>query len=141
MTRINLISPADLTDQHLMAEYRELPRIFGLAHKHYLAGKKLEVKGPYKLGSGHVVFFYDKIKFLEKRQASIIEELLKRRVNIQNVTVSIPTLPAHYLNDWIASQEEVFESIARLQEKLDMKPAFYKLRKLPVNRNHYADLL
>jgi len=28
MTRINLINPEKLTDQHLLAVYRELPRIF-----------------------------------------------------------------------------------------------------------------
>ena len=27
MTRINLVHPSQLSDQHLMAEYRELPRI------------------------------------------------------------------------------------------------------------------
>ena len=30
MTRINTIDPANLTDQHLMAEARELPRVFAL---------------------------------------------------------------------------------------------------------------
>ena len=29
MTRINLTLVSELADQHLMAEYRELPRIFG----------------------------------------------------------------------------------------------------------------
>lgn len=33
MTRINLIPPAQLSDQHLLAEYRELPRIFTMAHE------------------------------------------------------------------------------------------------------------
>ena len=28
MTRINLTLVSELTDQHLMAEYRELPRVF-----------------------------------------------------------------------------------------------------------------
>ena len=30
MTRINTMPPEHLTDQHLFAEYRELPRIFAL---------------------------------------------------------------------------------------------------------------
>ena len=33
MTRINLLPPSQLADQHLIAEWRELPRIFGLVKK------------------------------------------------------------------------------------------------------------
>lgn len=33
MTRINLTLVSELTDQHLMAEYRELPRVFGASPK------------------------------------------------------------------------------------------------------------
>lgn len=33
MTRINLVPPKELTDQHLMREYQELPRIVGLVRK------------------------------------------------------------------------------------------------------------
>ena len=31
MTRINVDPPAVLTDEHLLAEWRELPRVLGLA--------------------------------------------------------------------------------------------------------------
>lgn len=31
MTRINVVDPRDLTDEHLFAEWRELPRVFTLA--------------------------------------------------------------------------------------------------------------
>ena len=48
MTRINVgIRPEELSDQHLIAEYRELPRVFG--HSPKSATPK-----DFKLGSGHV---------------------------------------------------------------------------------------
>jgi hypothetical protein len=33
MTRVNLIEPADLSNPHLLAEYREITRIYALAHR------------------------------------------------------------------------------------------------------------
>lgn len=41
MTRINLTLVSELADQHLMAEYRELPRVFGAVRKHVQNGKKV----------------------------------------------------------------------------------------------------
>ncbi|MGP2427932.1 pyrimidine dimer DNA glycosylase/endonuclease V, partial [Escherichia coli] len=40
MTRINLTLVSELADQHLMAEYRELPRVFGAVRKHVANGKR-----------------------------------------------------------------------------------------------------
>ena len=55
MTRINIIPPAELCDQHLLAEHRELTRIPNLVVK-----GKFSLEGQpsdYKLGTGHVKFF------------------------------------------------------------------------------------
>ena len=49
MTRVNVgISPTELCDQHLIAEYRELPRVF--------AYKNRTLPGPFRLGKGHVIW-------------------------------------------------------------------------------------
>ena len=61
MTRINIIPPAELCDQHLLAEHRELTRIPNLVAK-----GKFSLEGQpsdYKLGTGHVKFFFDKMQF------------------------------------------------------------------------------
>jgi len=71
MTRINAgISIKRLSDQHLMAEIRELPRIFTLAKKN----PDRNIPSTFKLGTGHVVFFYDKLKYLYKRYLILQEE-------------------------------------------------------------------
>ena len=54
MTRINLVPPEELCDQHLLAEHRELTRI-----PNAVAKGKFHLKGQpteYKLGEGHVRF-------------------------------------------------------------------------------------
>lgn len=41
MTRINLLPPSELADQYLLAEWRELPRIFGLVKKKLAENKPI----------------------------------------------------------------------------------------------------
>ena len=63
MTRINVgIPPAELINQHLIAEHREIKRIPNCIAK----GKYNMDNIPrrFKLGKGHVKFFYDKLEYL-----------------------------------------------------------------------------
>lgn len=81
MTRINVIPPSELTDPHLRAEYRELPRIFGLVRRHVEAGRTptdLTIPDQYLLGRGHMLFFYNKLGFLLDRQRALIAEMKAR---------------------------------------------------------------
>lgn len=73
MTRTNVVPPAELCDQHLLAEYRELPRVFKLAR--LLPTRQSLV---YTLGPGHVKFFYDKLAWLYGRQRQLVAELRRR---------------------------------------------------------------
>lgn len=78
MTRINsAIAPANLLDQHLLAEYRELPRVSALAAKWHARppAKRSPIPAKFSLGQGHVLFFLDKGGFLRKRFYSIVAEL------------------------------------------------------------------
>ena len=63
MTRINCIEPKYLKDKHLVAEYRELPRVFGLIEKAIERGenpKAPKFNRSYIMGKGHLHFFYNK---------------------------------------------------------------------------------
>ena len=72
MTRINLVPPEELCDQHLLAEHRELTRIPNAVAKgkYHLKGQPAE----YKLGEGHVRFFFNKLAFLKKRYDALHTE-------------------------------------------------------------------
>lgn len=84
MTRINsAIPPTSLCDQHLLAEYRELPRVSALAWKWYERKNKSEIPDDFRLGTGHVSFFYDKGGFLKERFDSIVETLEGRGFDLQ----------------------------------------------------------
>ncbi|WJZ28001.1 endonuclease V N-glycosylase UV repair enzyme [Serratia phage 92A1] len=130
MTRINLTLVSELADQHLMAEYRELPRVFGAVRKHVQNGKQIKdfkIAPEFLLGSGHVTFFYDKLEFLRQRQIALIAECLKRGFNIKDTTVQdITDIPAIWRNDYKPSPTAIALSQARLDEKIAMKPGWYK---------------
>lgn len=123
MTRINLVPVEELSDQHLFAEYRELPRMASFANK---STKLLsDIPDKFRLGSGHMTFFLNKGNFLENRHKEIVSELLKRNINF---TVKEDfTMPRKYGNiDYVPDEEEVEISRGRIQEKLNQKPEFYR---------------
>ncbi len=72
MSRINCIPPHELHNKHLLAEYRELPRVFRLARNDAIIPEK------YTLGKGHVTFFYNKLAYLYERQIQLYNEMLRR---------------------------------------------------------------
>ena len=91
MTRINLVEPHQLTDKHLMAEYRELPRIFTAVLKLQAQGKTLAnvtIPEHYVLGKGHMKFFYNKIGWLINRYSDLFKELITRGFQLDRVLYS-----------------------------------------------------
>lgn len=72
MTRINCIPVEELHDKHLVAEYRELPRVYKLARV------CPEAPTEYTLGKGHVKFFYNKLGWLLVRFNELVEEMKRR---------------------------------------------------------------
>lgn len=118
MTRINCIPVKELTDQHLLAEYREITRVFKLS-------KILNNYGIYKMGIGHVKFFYNKGKFLAERTQQLYEECSKRGFNIiyKKYQQHIPDLN----KNWNPTIEDEMINATRINEKIDnpKKPYTY----------------
>ena len=81
MTRINAnIDPYYLCDQHLIAEYREIVRIPNCVRKDITKNLARQLPKQFKLGSGHVLYFYNKIRFLHKRFNKLRNEMRKRNI-------------------------------------------------------------
>lgn len=128
MTRINCVPPAKLVDKHLLAEYRELPRVFTLAYAAH-DKKPFEQYVPiYTMGKGHVIFFYDKLKYLVNRHISLCDEMELRGIqtNLRNVANEwIAKAEPYYAvlwNDWQPNIVDIQVNRNRLNERLkDMK--------------------
>ena len=134
MTRINIISPSELTDQHLIAEYREIFMVAG-SLKRTLISKSgfVESKVPknFTLNSGHVYFFYNKGKYLYKRYNLIIKEMKSRGFNPDENRVFPKDIfiMNNLFNDWEPNQSDIKIIRKRINKKIAMKPGWYRKTK------------
>jgi len=130
MTRINIISVSELTDQHLIAEYREItmvPAALNRTLNSKIGFQKEKVKKKFTLNSGHVYFFYDKGKYLNNRYKEIIDEMKKRGFSPDpNRKFPKEVFPKDLYNDWKPNKEDQKIIKKRLKEKIDLKPDWYR---------------
>jgi hypothetical protein len=117
MTRINCIEPARLADQHLLAEYREITRIA-------IHARALDDYMSYKLGEGHMKFFYDKGAFLRKRCNALYRECKRRGFMITKKNYK--QHPRGLNRDWAPSNRDRSINLTRLRERYQEKPSFYR---------------
>ena len=127
MTRINVIPPRKLSDKHLIAEYRELPRIFGLIRAAQDRGESINDKrnpAQYVLGSGHVRFFYDKAGWLQCRQQELVNECLHRKFNITYTDTSklLNGIRHRRRKNWEPSEADEALNIERINQRGGLRP-------------------
>lgn len=120
MTRINCgIPPDELTNQHLIAEHREIKRIPNQISK----GRYNMVGQPYEftLGTGHVKFFYDKLLYLKNRYDQLYEECKKRGFNITYFGEAWDNIPIELMNDYTPTDRDREIIRERINERLNNK--------------------
>lgn len=134
MTRINLIPPTTLADQHLIAEIKEINQLCG-SYKKSLKSKRgiSNIPATYRLGKGHVTFFYNKGLYLHKRFEKLKEEAIKRGFNI-NATFNNVFKKSHY-NDWIPRECDIPIIVNRISTRLKQRDNWYKYNKEIINLN------
>lgn len=122
MTRINCIPPAELTDKHLLAEYRELPRVFKLAYAAYQRGEDPATHPQeYTLGKGHVKFFYTRLFWLDMRFRKLCAEMNHRGFKPkyeQAPTHEVVGIPFSWCKDWQPTPDAQTINRARITERL-----------------------
>ena len=127
MTRINCVPVEELTDKHLGAEYRELPRLFGQIQKAIERGEQPDdPRNPteYKLGKGHTRFFYNKLLWLVTRHAQLVDECINRgrKVSFPRPPAFIYQIPNEWYGKmWEPTPEALELNRQRIKERLDGK--------------------
>ncbi|MHA3905207.1 pyrimidine dimer DNA glycosylase/endonuclease V [Castellaniella sp. WN] len=119
MTRINCIPVEELSASHLVAEYRELPRVFALARKAAVRGDR-DAPDRYTLGKGHLKFFYTRLDYLARRHRDLVAEMRQRgyKPRFEGITrASFPDLPDGCWNDWTPTLEALALNRARIGER------------------------
>ena len=134
MTRINLIPPRRLYDQHLIAEYREIVMVAAALRRSLKAKNGFtlaQIPKRFTLGKGHIKFFYDKGKYLYKRYALLTEEMENRgfKPNRKRRFPSAIFIKNNLFNDWQPRRRDFEIILKRLKHKISLKPAWYRKTK------------
>ena len=129
MTRINIVPVEELSDQWLIAEYRELPRA--------LKGNISVYNAPtaYKLGAGHVKWAKKHSLFVLNRYYNIIKEMHFRGFQAHFNDDLSKYITDSTNNDYRVTESDISISKNRLIEKYNKKPQFYRWTKR--NRPNY----
>ena len=125
MTRINLVPVEELSDQHLLAEYHELPRCI----KQHI--NTVDASDAYILGKGHMKWAKKHTIFLLDRYSQLWCELLWRHFKptyppSSLISCAIDNTPESDRNKYLPTENDITLSRSRLIEKYSLKPLFYK---------------
>ena len=141
MTRLNLVPPDELSDQHLFAEWREIkmvPRSLARSLRARGAlGVLKTIPSRFLLGTGHVSFFYDKAVYLRKRYEILTRELLDRGYDLDpdaqlDKTGVFRDLPRYFHNDYEPDEEALAVARDRIRSRLAARQGWYKYRGVPM---------
>lgn len=125
MTRINCVDPALLIDEHLGAEYRELPRVFGLVRSAIARSETPETCGAPErcvLGAGHVRFFYPRLAYLCRRYAELVAECVRRGRVVNYPDPVLAGIDDRWFGDWSPDAAAVELNMQRLKERGGIRP-------------------
>lgn len=126
MTRINCVNVEELTQPELGGEWKEIGRVFNLVRKRVQNGdtpRKIKIPKDWTLGTGHVLFHYNKLQYVANRMQSLASEMLKRGYNpntemmdsiISQAKLDIPSI---WWQDYIPTQQAIAENIQRMIER------------------------
>lgn len=116
MTRINVgIDPRELPSKLLLAEHRELKRIpNGIVDRIYhISG----IPSSFTLNTGHIKFFLNKVKYLERRYKALYEECLNRDFLVTNYSSAFYNVPEYLMNDYIPKDIDRTLLVERIESK------------------------
>jgi len=131
MTRINLVQPEELSNQHLVAEYREIFMV-GSALQRSLKSPnwhktKQTLPEEFTLNTGHVKFFYNKGEYLYKRYLELAKEMRRRGMKPdKDRKFKMEQWPDELYNDWQPKDKDLIIIRERIREKIAQNPDWYK---------------
>ena len=134
MTRINLVPPKELSDQHLVAEYREIFMV-GSSLQRSMASKSwsetlANLPQQFTLNAGHVKFFYNKGLYLDRRYHRLVDEMRKRGMTPDpSRRFKMEQWPSKLWKDWKPTDQDLQIIRARIQQRIDEKPGWYRFPK------------
>ncbi|MBR20726.1 MAG: endonuclease V [Euryarchaeota archaeon] len=131
MTRINLVDPKELTQQHLVAEYREIFMVGSSLQRSLRSPNwhktKETLPKEFTLNGGHVKFFYNKGKYLHNRYLELVKEMKRRGMKPDPTrTFKKEQWPNELYKNWTPNNKAIQIIRQRINERIKQKPNWYK---------------
>ena len=119
MTRINSAIPVRmLTDEHLLAEHREIKRLPNILGKAICSGSINRIPKEFVLGTGHVLFFLDKMRFTKNRYMEVYAECLRRGFDVEYYAGNWDGVPERYMNGHCITEQERLLLVNRISDRI-----------------------
>lgn len=83
--------------------------------------KIIDIPPKFKLGSGHVKFFYNKLGYLKNRYEEIYKECINRNFKVSYYGDCWIDIPTHLMNDYIPTEHDKNIIEERILERLNNK--------------------
>ena len=129
--RINIINPKYLTDNHLIAEYRETK----MATYYYVKSKnskngidKSRISERYTLNKGHGYMWFNKFQFISDRFDSIVEEMRARGFKTNFTELNFTDIDEEAFGDFEPNQGDKRINLDRILIRIAKQPKWYKYR-------------
>lgn len=117
MARVNVgLDPKLLSDQHLVAESVEITMITGSLRKdgYVIKGK---VPNKFPMGTGHINFFKNKLKYLKRRLDVVNNEMIRRGFN-PGTNIDLNEFPTELHGDWKPDMNDSMILRVRVADRL-----------------------
>lgn len=116
MTRINVgFKPFELTSKHLLAEHREIKRIGNaIKNKRFSLSN---IPPEFTLGTGHVKFFYNKLKYVHERYLELYKECISRGFDVTNFEDAFSNMPPDLYQPYVEKPTDREITLGRLIER------------------------
>ena len=142
--RCNIVSPVILTDQHLIAEKRELrmiPPLFEKRRKKLGSKMFRDIPGKCVLGQGHMLFWTNKLAYLSIRFDMIVNEMKYRGFNPDpSITLGVTQEMIDCSVIWTPSRDDEKLLKSRIYERIMAKPDWYRFRGKPISIEWIEDI-
>jgi deoxyribonuclease (pyrimidine dimer) len=121
------VNPEYLADQHLIAEYRELPMILGSLRCNKWVIKSAIPK-KFKLNKGHMNFLKEKLLYIQRRHEAVKKEMTYRKFKCDALSIDLEHVPIEFCNDWNPNINDSLIIRERIIFKLENKPDYWRFR-------------
>ena len=119
MTRISVaVRAVELCDSHLIRERIEILRIPNSIKSGKAKVNLSKTPKQFTLGTGHVVFFYSRLKYLHDRYNELTNECLERKFKVTDYSDAFDGLPKHLYNDYEETSNDRKLLVERVNERL-----------------------